>query len=89
MGGHCSHHRKNGNRLRGCDDCEAPHLSDRLLSWLVGSQNIRLDEDILDYFNRMAKKTGIPYQTLINMCLRKFANEESKLVIQLDDKKTG
>lgn len=52
-------------------------------------KTIRLDEDILDYFNRMAKKTGIPYQTLINMCLRKFANEESKLVIRLDDKKTG
>ena len=53
-------------------------------------KTIRLDEDILNYFNRMAKRTGIPYQTLINMCLRKFSNEESKLVIHLDDdKKTG
>ncbi|MCB0391975.1 MAG: BrnA antitoxin family protein [Bdellovibrionales bacterium] len=53
-------------------------------------KTIRLDEDVLNYFNRMAKKTGIPYQTLMNMCLRKFANEESELVIRLDDdKKTG
>ncbi|MCB9024762.1 MAG: BrnA antitoxin family protein [Bdellovibrionaceae bacterium] len=50
-------------------------------------KTIRLDEDILSYFNRVAKKTGIPYQTLINMCLRKFANEESELVIHLDDDK--
>ena len=49
-------------------------------------KTIRLDEDILNYFNRVAKRTGIPYQTLINMCLRKFANEESELTIQLDDK---
>jgi uncharacterized protein (DUF4415 family) len=52
-------------------------------------KTIRLDEDILNYFNNVAKRTGIPYQTLINMCLRKFANEESELVISLDDKKTG
>lgn len=52
-------------------------------------KTIRLDEDILKYFNNVAKRTGIPYQTLINMCLRKFANEESELVIDLNGKKTG
>ena len=52
-------------------------------------KTIRLDKDILHYFNQVSKKTGIPYQTLINMSLRKFANEETELVIHLDDKKTG
>ena len=52
-------------------------------------KTIRLDEDILEFFNIISKKTGIPYQTLINMSLRKFANEESKLVIELKDEKTG
>ncbi|MCB0341980.1 MAG: BrnA antitoxin family protein [Pseudobdellovibrionaceae bacterium] len=54
-------------------------------------KTLRIDEDILNYFNQAAKRTGIPYQTLINMCLRKFANEESELVIHLDGngKKTG
>ena len=52
-------------------------------------KTIRIDEDVLNYFYQAAEKTGIPYQTLVNMCLRKFANEESELVIKLDDKKTG
>ncbi len=49
-------------------------------------KTIRLDKDILDFFQNMARETGIPYQTLINMSLRKFAIEETELVIQVPRK---
>ena len=31
---------------------------------------IRLGEDVLSYFKRLAEETGIPYQSLINLYLR-------------------
>lgn len=31
---------------------------------------MRLGEDVLDYFKEMAEKTGVPYQSLINLYLR-------------------
>ncbi len=31
---------------------------------------IRLDEDTVEYFKKMAEEKGIPYQSLINLCLR-------------------
>ncbi len=31
---------------------------------------IRLDEDVIDYFQKQAKATGIPYQTLMNLYLK-------------------
>jgi len=31
---------------------------------------IRLGVDILDYFKRLSKETGMPYQSLINLYLR-------------------
>ena len=30
---------------------------------------IRLDADSVDYFKTLAEEMGIPYQTLINLCL--------------------
>ena len=47
-------------------------------------ETLRWDEDIVEYFQRLAERTGIPYQTLINMSLRKFANEKTELIIRLD-----
>lgn len=44
-------------------------------------KTIRLDKDVLKYFQEMAQKNGIPYQTLINLSLRKFVAEESEIVI--------
>jgi len=46
-------------------------------------KTIRIDQDILDYYQKMSRKSGIPYQTLINLTLKKFAAEESELVIRL------
>jgi uncharacterized protein (DUF4415 family) len=45
-------------------------------------KTIRLDKDILKYYQSMAKKSGIPYQTLINLTLKKFVAEEGTIVIR-------
>jgi len=29
-----------------------------------------LDADVIEYFTKLAKETGIPYRQLINLCLR-------------------
>lgn len=39
-------------------------------SKLKRSVTIRLGEDVIDYFKKMAEETGIPYQSLINLYLR-------------------
>ena len=43
---------------------------------------IRLDQDALEYFQRLAEETGIPYQTLINLYLRDCATSKKKLRLQ-------
>ena len=40
---------------------------------------IRLDRATIDYFQGMARETGIPYQTLINLYLRDCAANGKKL----------
>jgi uncharacterized protein (DUF4415 family) len=40
---------------------------------------IRLDQEALEYFQRLAEETGIPYQTLINLDLRDCATTKKKL----------
>lgn len=39
---------------------------------------IRLDEDTLAYFRRLAEETEIPYQTLINLFLRECARMKKR-----------
>jgi len=43
---------------------------------------IRLDEGTVEYFKRIAKEVGIPYQTLINLYLRDCAASGRKLSVQ-------
>lgn len=45
-------------------------------------KTIRLDEDVLKFYQKLARQNGIPYQTLINLTLKKFAAEGSELVIR-------
>lgn len=45
-------------------------------------KTLRLDKEILDFYKKMAIKNGIPYQTLINLILKKFMAEEGSLVIK-------
>lgn len=44
-------------------------------------RTLRIDADILEYFERMSRTAGIPYQTLINLSLRKFANEDGTITL--------
>jgi len=43
---------------------------------------IRLDEETVDYFKKIAKQAGIPYQTLINLYLRDCAASGRKLSLE-------
>ena len=45
-------------------------------------KTLRLDKDILEFFQKMAEHNGIPYQTLINLTLKKFAAEEGQITIK-------
>ena len=40
---------------------------------------IRLDEKAVEYFKKLAKKTGIPYQNLINLYLQDCAEKKKEL----------
>jgi predicted DNA binding CopG/RHH family protein len=42
---------------------------------------IRLDQDSITYFKSMADKTGIPYQSLINLYLKECAATGKKLAL--------
>jgi len=42
---------------------------------------IRLDEDLIEYFKKLGKDTGIPYQRLINLYLRECAHSKRKPMI--------
>ncbi len=42
---------------------------------------IRLDGSTIEYFMDLARETGIPYQTLINLYLRECAASGKKLSI--------
>jgi uncharacterized protein (DUF4415 family) len=46
---------------------------------LKKSVTIRLSEDVIDYFKALAERTGIPYQSLINLYLRDCALHQRKL----------
>ncbi len=43
---------------------------------------IRLDEETIKYFKKMAKEAGVPYQTLINLYLRDCALSNRKLLLR-------
>jgi uncharacterized protein (DUF4415 family) len=46
----------------------------KYLRHIKESITMRLDPDVVSYFKSLAKRTGVPYQTLINMVLREYAN---------------
>ena len=39
---------------------------------------IRMGEDVVSYFKKMAEETGIPYQSLINLYLRDCVAHDRK-----------
>lgn len=44
-------------------------------------KTMRLDRDVLEFYQKMAQKNGMPYQSLINLVLKKFLAE--KLILQI------
>ena len=40
---------------------------------------IRVDKDVIQYFKTMAEKTGLPYQSLMNLYLRDCATTGREL----------
>ena len=43
---------------------------------------MRVDTGTIDYFKALAKTTGIPYQTLMNLYLRECAAAQKRLEIE-------
>jgi antitoxin component of RelBE/YafQ-DinJ toxin-antitoxin module len=43
---------------------------------------IRLDPETIEYFKALAERTGLPYQSLINLYLRDCAARRKKLSMQ-------
>lgn len=37
---------------------------------------IRLDQDVIGYFKKLSEKNGIPYQNLIKLYLREYAESQ-------------
>ncbi len=43
---------------------------------------IRLEEEVISYFNELAEETGIPYQSLINLYLQDCVRSQRKLSLE-------
>ena len=52
------------------------------VKYLKQPVTMRLDKDSVDYFKSLAEKSGIPYQTLINLYLRDCASNQRKLNLE-------
>ena len=50
----------------------------KYLKHLKQSVTMRLDPHVISYFKKLALKTGIPYQALINYILKDYANHALK-----------
>ena len=51
-------------------------------SKLKKSVTMRLSEDVVQYFKRMAIEAGVPYQSLINLYLRDCLVQHRKIEIK-------
>jgi predicted DNA binding CopG/RHH family protein len=56
---------------------------------LKRSVTIRLDEETVAYFKRLAAETDLPYQTLINLYLRDCALNGRKLAMRWRPHRSG
>lgn len=48
---------------------------------LKKSVTLRLSENVISYFKKMAEETGVPYQSLINLYLRDCVSQHRKIDI--------
>lgn len=49
--------------------------------------SMRLSEDVVDYFKGMARESGVPYQSLINLYLRDCITQHRKVRIAWPESK--
>ncbi len=49
---------------------------------LKQSVTIRLDRDTVEYFKALARRSGLPYQSLINLYLRDCAARQKELSLR-------
>lgn len=52
-------------------------------------KTLRFDPDVLEFYMELSEREGIPYQTLINLTLRKFATEGGVLTISSKKRKAA
>jgi len=50
---------------------------------------LRIGQDVIDYFKGLSKKTGVPYQSLINLYLRDCATSRRELHLNWSPKPTA
>lgn len=43
---------------------------------------IGLNEDIVEYLQRLADETNVPYEKLVNLCLRDCIQSQQKLTLE-------
>jgi len=48
---------------------------------------MRLSEDVITYFKRMADEAGVPYQSLINLYLRDCVAQHRKVEISWESRR--
>ena len=53
---------------------------------LKKSVTMRLSEDVIGYFKKMAEEAGVPYQSLINLYLRDYVARHRKVDISWQTK---
>ena len=49
---------------------------------LKKQMTIRLEEEVVGYFQALSKETGIPYQTLINLYLKDCVKSQRRLSLE-------
>lgn len=49
---------------------------------LKKQMTIRIEEDVVNYFQELSKETDIPYQTLINLYLKDCVRSQRKLSLE-------
>jgi len=60
--------------------CDLPSTGRKLKKQIT----IKIDSDTIDYFKEMAKRSGMPYQTLINLYLSDCAANNRQLKMTWD-----
>ena len=61
------------------EEYDIKNLNPRKNPYKVKKQiTINLDTDTVNYFKLLADNTGIPYQTLINLCLSDYVAQNKK-----------